>query len=173
MILKYDDEPVLDPLSPRAVPAPNTGPPVTERIRRLVNTQPYGVLCTHGEDHAYGSLVAHAFAEDLSTAVFATPVATRKYRLLTEHDRVALVVDDRPENPDRMMAVEAITATGRARLVTAADERKPLAQLLLARHPQLRSFLASESCALFRVEILRYFHVARFQEVQQWVPGQV
>ena len=170
--MTIDDEPVLEPDSPRIPEANGTDPPLSDRIRRLVITQPYGVLCTHGEDHAYGSLVAHAFAEDLRTAVFATPVATRKFRLLTEHDRVALVIDDRPENQAKMMAVEAITATGRARLVVAGPDRDLCAQMLLSRHPQLRSFVASETCAIFRVEIIRFFQVARFQEVQQWVPGE-
>ena len=42
---------------------------------------------------------------------------------------------------------------------------------LLARHPQLRAFVAADSSALFQIEIIRFFHVVRFQEVQQWVPA--
>jgi uncharacterized protein YhbP (UPF0306 family) len=170
--VKFDDEPVLEPGSSNIHESQGMSPPLADRIRRLVTTQPYGVLCTHGEDHAYGALVAHAFSEDLRTAVFATPIATRKFRLLTEHDRVALVIDDRPEKQANMMAVEAITATGRARLVKEGPDRDRCAKMILARHPQLKSFVAADSCAIFRVEIIRYFHVARFQEVQQWVPGQ-
>jgi hypothetical protein len=29
----------------------------------------------------------------------------------------------------------------------------------------------AESSALFRIEVGCYFHVCRFQEVQQWIPG--
>ncbi len=165
-----DDEPVLDPTTTSSPDPGEIVLPLADRIRRLVTSQPYGVLCTHGDDHAYGSLVAHAFSEDLQIAVFATPISTRKFRLLTEHDRVALVIDDRSVAQADMMKVEAITATGRAHRVEGGPERELCVQMLLAQHPQLESFLASESCALFRVAIIRVFHVSRFQEVQQWVP---
>lgn len=29
----------------------------------------------------------------------------------------------------------------------------------------------AESSALFRVEVVRYFHVCHFQEVRQWIPN--
>lgn len=167
--MNIGDEPVLEPDNPQVTgPGPTTGP-LVDRIRRLVTSQPYGVLCTHGDEHAYGSLVAHAFSADLRSAVFATPMATRKFKLLVEHGNVALVIDDRPETQDNMMNVEAITVTGRARMLE-ESARKPWAEMLIARHPQLESFVTSRSCALFRVEIKRVFHVSRFQEVQQWVP---
>jgi hypothetical protein len=28
----------------------------------------------------------------------------------------------------------------------------------------------ADTCALFRVDIVRFLHVVRFQEVSQWVP---
>lgn len=168
--MNRDDEPILE--APAPGPTDPESTPLVERIRRLVTTQAYGVLATHGEGHAYGSLVAFAFSEDLRRAFFATPTATRKYRLLSEHDSIALVVDDRPAHVDQMMDVEAITVTGRAREVPPGPERALCAEQLVARHPQLRSFVAAESCAVFEIEVLRYLHVSRFQEVRQWVPGE-
>jgi hypothetical protein len=99
-------------------------------------------------------------------------VATRKYRLLSEHDRIALVVDDRPAHADQMMEVAAVTVTGRAREIPSGPERGACARKLVARHPQLRSFFAADSCAVFEIEVFRYIHVSRFQEVRQWVPNQ-
>lgn len=163
------DEPVLDP-DDASTPAAFDGEELQGLIARLVGSQPYGVLCTHGGDHAYGSLIAFDFSEDLRTAVFATPRATRKYRLLSEHDRVALVVDDRGGHPGDMMRVSAITATGSAREITDADEHARLAPRLIARHPQLKPFVEADTCALFEITILRVLHVTRFQEVRQWVP---
>jgi hypothetical protein len=115
-------------------------------------------------------MVAFAFSDDLSTAVFATPVATRKYRLLSECDHVALVVDNRPDHPDDMMRVEALTATGRATEVERGPEFDEYSRLLVNRHPRFESFVNAPSCALFRIDIFRFFHVTRFQEVGQWVP---
>ena len=140
------------------------------RIRRLVESQPFAVLCTQGEGQPYGSLVAYAVTEDLGHAVFATPKATRKFRLLSQCDHVALVIDNRPEFPDQLMAVEAVTATGRALMVEAGDEFERWARLLTGRHAYLTKFVQSASCGLFRIRIVRYLHVSRFQEVRQWVP---
>jgi hypothetical protein len=68
------------------------------------------------------------------------------------------------------MSIEAVTATGRATLLEEGAERRRWAGRLVARHDYLRRFVASPSCALFRIEIGRFFHVVRFQEVSQWRP---
>jgi hypothetical protein len=167
--MAMNDEPVIGREIEDSAPE-DARPPLDERIHHLLTTQPYGVLCTHGEGHAYGSLVAFAVSPDLATAVFATPVSTRKYRLLSEHDRVALVVDNRPAFPDDMMQVAAVTATGIARELHAGAERRRSGGLLVSRHPALESFVAAESCALFEIQLVRFLFVTRFQEVDQWVP---
>ncbi len=140
------------------------------RIARLVDAEPYAVLCVQGGGQPYGALVAHAFSDDLRAAVFSTSVATRKYRLLSECDRVALVVDSRPKSPDDLMRIEAVTVTGTATRVEPGPEFDRWARLLSSRHAYLRAFVRSASSALYRVDVVRYLHVARFQEVRQWVP---
>ena len=145
-------------------------PALPEKIRRLGNEQPFGVLCTQGGGESYGSLVAFAFSADLRSVVFATSVATRKYRLLTECDHVALVIDNRPQHPEDLMEIEVLTVTGRAREIERGEARSRYAERLVSRHPYLRSFVESASCALFLVDVVRCVHVARFQEVGQWVP---
>ena len=148
----------------------NSQEALDSRIARLVESQPFAVLCTQGEGQPYGSLVAYAMTQDLAHAVFATPKATRKFRLLSECDHVALLIDNRPEFPDQLMAVEAVTATGRAAMVEEGDEFDHWSRLLTGRHAYLTEFVRSASCGLFRISIVRYFHVSRFQEVRQWVP---
>jgi hypothetical protein len=69
-----------------------------------------------------------------------------------------------------MMKVEALTATGRAMEVPQGPSSQELETLLISRHPQLKSFVTASSCALFRIDIFRFFHVGRFQEVGQWTP---
>jgi nitroimidazol reductase NimA-like FMN-containing flavoprotein (pyridoxamine 5'-phosphate oxidase superfamily) len=163
------DEPLFDMDAP-ATPV-DEDPPLTDRIDRLVRGQPYGVLCTQGEGQPYGSLVAFAFTDDLRHAVFATPTATRKYRLLTQCDHVALVIDNRPDRSGELMEIEALTVTGRAREIARDGDHDRWADLLVRRHPYLESFVAASSCALFRIDVIRCFHVHRFQEVHQWVPA--
>ena len=162
------DEPLFDDFP--TVPPKETELTLRDRIQRLTDEQEYAVLCVQGGGQPYGALVAFAFSEDLRHVVFATPNATRKYRLLSECDHVALVIDNRPNRIDQMMEVEAVTATGRSHLIERGDEFDEWAELLIARHPHLKSFVQAATCALFRVDIVRFFHVVRFQEVRQWIP---
>ena len=168
--MAIDDEPFFGERRNTNPPVSGSDEPLSRRIGKLVSGEPFGVLCTQGEGQPYGSVVGFAFSEDLRAAVFATPVATRKYRLLSEDNHVALVVDNRPRHPDNMMEVESITALGRATKLERGAEFDRWAQLLLARHPQFRSFVYASSTALFRIDITRFFHVTRFQEVSQWIP---
>lgn len=150
------------------------GESLSLRIRRLVDSQPFAVLCTQGEQHPYGSLVAFSMTEDLATAIFATPVTTRKFKLLSQSDRVALLIDNRCQHPDNMMNVEAVTATGQTKRVDEKSmEFEFLSRLLIARHGYLSGFVCAPTVALFRIEIVRYFHVERFQEVRQWIPQRI
>jgi hypothetical protein len=136
--MQNDDEPVL---------GKRGGGPAPEDPRSL--------LCTQGEGQPYASLVAFAFTEDLHTAVFVTPMATRKYKLLVDCVRVALLVDNRPSHPDDMMKVEAVTATGRASEIARGPLFEQRAALLLRKHSYLEAFVRAESCALFTIDIRR------------------
>ena len=162
------DEPALGPTNVRPESPGEASLP--ERIRDLVEGEPFAVLATQGDAQPYGSVIALAVSADLTQAAFCTSRATRKYSLLERCDRVALVIDDRSKHGDDIRCVSAVTATGRgAELAPGADHDHWQAELL-ARHPYLEEFLASPSCAIFLVEIVRYLHVARFQEVSQWIP---
>jgi hypothetical protein len=146
---------------------------IHDRIRRLIDSQSYAVLCTQGQSQPYGSLVAFAASDDLKNIIFSTPIATRKYRLLSECENVALVVDSRSASAHDLMQIEAVTATGLARIVERGPDFDRWSNLLIGRHPHLASFVRDESSALVRVEIACYFHVGSFQKVRQWVPGNV
>lgn len=166
------DEPALgtDAPGPRSDGQRNDDRALPDRIRALLEAEPYAVLCTQGEMQPYGSLVAFAFTPDLTAATFATPVTTRKYELLSACDRVSLVVDNRARFGDELSRLEATTVTGRAVRLERGVDFEPWAERLLERHGYLGSFLAAPSTALFRVDVVRFFHVERFQEVRQWIP---
>jgi uncharacterized protein YhbP (UPF0306 family) len=164
------DEPLFDGEAKHGTVLSGDHPSLETRIRDLVQRQPYGVLCTQSRTQPYGSLIAFAFDETLEHAVFATPIATRKYRILSECKQVALVIDSRPDHVDDLMSVEAVTATGRANLLEDEADFERWAHLLGARHHYLEGFVRAASSALFRIDIVRFIHVARFQEVRQWTP---
>jgi nitroimidazol reductase NimA-like FMN-containing flavoprotein (pyridoxamine 5'-phosphate oxidase superfamily) len=145
-------------------------PDLAERIRNLVSQQSFCILCTQGLSQSYGSLIAYAFSDDLKHFYFATPKATRKYKLLNECPRVALVIDSRCQHKDDMTQVDAVTITGKASHLQSGTDYNLGISLLKDRHPYLAAFLESASTALFRIDVMRYFHVTRFQEVSQWMP---
>lgn len=152
--------------------APDRGPErdLDETIRRLLADQLYGVLCTQGRGQPYGSLLAYAVTPDLKSAVFVTQKGTRKYRLLSACANVAFVVDNRSAVAGRLMDVEALTATGRAHEIARGPDFEAWSRVLIDRHPYLDTFVRAASCGLFRIDIVRYLYVTRFQEVRQWSP---
>jgi hypothetical protein len=153
------------------VSAGGAEPALPDRIRDVVRGEPYAVLSTQGDGQPYASIVAFAMTDDFRSAVFATPIATRKYRLLTACGQVALLIDNRCKHPGDMMRIEAITATGRAIRVERGEDFDRWSGMLVQRHPHLAAFVVSPSVALFRIAIVRFFHVERFQEVHEWRPG--
>ena len=167
--MRQSDEPALGEFD-AGLARDDESPSVPDRIRALVQGQLFAVLCTQGQGQPYGSVVAYVTSPDLNAFAFATPVFTRKFRLLRECDRVALVVDNRDKSPGNLMRTEAITATGHAVRLQAGAEFDQWADWLTTRHPYLKSFVAAPSTALFRVDVVRYLYVTRFQEVNQWIP---
>lgn len=142
---------------------------VKAAIARLLEVEPYAVLSTRKEKQPYASLMAYAAVPRLRVIAFATPITTRKFHFLEGAPEVALLIDSRA-SAQGMMDVEAVTATGRARRAVGAEAQR-LTRLLCARHPQLEAFTRSPSCAIYAVDIYRYFYCARFQEVSVWTPG--
>src|SRR5210317_427158 len=169
--MQNPDEPLFDDNDMEDRSGATATPAVRERIRQLIDKQPYAVLCVQGSGQPYGALVAFAFSGDMRHAVFVTPIATRKYRLLSECDHVALVIDNRPDRLDELMEIEAVTVMRQSQMIERGDEFERWSGLLIARHPYLKSFVNASTCALFRVDVVRFLHVGRFQEVSQWLPG--
>ena len=68
------------------------------------------------------------------------------------------------------MKVGAVTVTGRAHDIEPGPAFEKWVRLYVERHPYMKSFIESPSTALFRVDVVRFLHVTRFQEVHQWIP---
>ena len=135
-------------------------------LRDLFAAQRYAVLGTQGETRVSLNLMALAAADDLRSLILATERGTPKYSNLRQDPRVSLLVDSRSnQSTDTQMAL-ALTVDGLAEEVSGA-EREQLAGCLLARHPQLESFVQSPTCALFRIKVEKYIVVTRFQKVRE------
>jgi nitroimidazol reductase NimA-like FMN-containing flavoprotein (pyridoxamine 5'-phosphate oxidase superfamily) len=143
-----------------------------QRLKDLLDSQKLAVLGTHRQGQPYGSLVSFVATEDMKQLLFATTRSTRKYENLTADARVSLVVDNRSNQDADIHEATAVTATGRAEELGDAD-KEPFLRLYLDRHPYLKDFANSPTCALLRVRVETYYLVNRFQEVtelhvQEW-----
>ncbi len=140
-----------------------------EEVRRLLGEQLLAVLCTaQPNGQPYASLVAIAASENLTQVAFATLRATRKFANLSTEPRVALLLDDRANQPSDLLDAATVTLLGRA-CDTEGDERARWTAVLLARHHTLAELLASPDCAVVAIQIDRLLLVTRFQQVTELV----
>lgn len=135
-------------------------------IKGLINSQQLAVLSTLTSGYPYSNLIAFAPSEDLTAIVFATTRATRKYSNLLNNANVSLLFDNRSNQPSDFHNASAVTAIGRAEEIN-DHERGNFESIYLAKHPQLKDFISSPSCALFKVQVATYIVVYRFQNVQE------
>lgn len=143
-----------------------------DRLGSLLASQRLAVLATQKDGQPYGSLVSFAATEDKKEILFATTRATRKYENLLASPRVALLIDNRSNRESDIHEATAVTATGRAEEL-AGQDRESYLELYLKKHPYLKEFVTSPTCALLRVKVQTYYMVNRFQEVtelhtEQW-----
>jgi hypothetical protein len=75
-----------------------------------------------------------------------------------------MVVDSRTNQRVDFKRAVAVTATGIVE-ETESTERDHLLKLYLSKHPHLKKFATSPTCALLRVKVDTYYVVKRFQDV--------
>jgi nitroimidazol reductase NimA-like FMN-containing flavoprotein (pyridoxamine 5'-phosphate oxidase superfamily) len=139
---------------------------VLDLIRNLLESQRLAVLSTQNHGQPYCNLIAIAATEDLRHLLFATTRATRKYANLMADPRVAVLVDNRRNDPADFAEAAALTALGKAWEVQGV-ERQHFLEVYLKKHPYLKEFAAGPTCALLRVKVEKYLVVTRFQEVRE------
>jgi hypothetical protein len=139
-------------------------PIVAEMIKSLFVAQRFAVLATESGGQPYSNLVAFAETDDLKNLVFVTNRNSRKYTNTRVNNRVAMLVDNRTNQPSDLDKAAAITALGTIGEVM-ADYYDALSRIYLAKHPRLDSFLGNPSNALMSVAVRDYI-VATFEGVR-------
>jgi nitroimidazol reductase NimA-like FMN-containing flavoprotein (pyridoxamine 5'-phosphate oxidase superfamily) len=143
----------------------------SELVRSLLASQRFAVIATESEGQPYSNLVAFAEADNLRSLLFVTGRDTRKYSNTLTSKRVAVLVDNRTNQPSDLERAIAVTALGTIEEV-AADYRGRLAAIYVSKHPQLEDFLRRPSTALMRVAVTDYI-VAGFQTVRHIHTGEL
>ena len=135
-------------------------------LKDLFASQRLAVLATQSKRQPYGNLVAFMATEDLRHLLFATTRATRKYANISENPRVAMVIDNRSNREADFHQAAAVTATGVVKEMV-GPEKKRFQKLYLSKHPYLKDFVSSPTCALLRMQVVTYTVVRQFQNVME------
>ena len=143
---------------------------VRKEIADLLNKESFAVLATQGQGQPYTSIMSFYSTSDLKKIVFSTAKETRKFSLLKQSNKVAILVDNRSQTPPSLNRITAVTITGKAHIIPSGAESKKWADFLVEKHPYQSSFIKAPSTAIIVVEVYRYFLVKRFQEVVEWSP---
>ena len=112
------------------------------------------------------SVSAGMVTRDSPSLFFATMQSTRKFANLSAEPRVSMLVDNRANNPSDFRWAKAVTVTGMAKKIDKEKEVE-IIEGYLGKHPHLKDFLTSPSCALIRIRVEAYYLVTRFQEVME------
>ncbi len=132
-------------------------------VRDVVDSQYFAVLNSVGEGRPYSNLVAFAITDDWKSLVFVTDRNTHKYENIKENNRVALLIDNRNNQPSDVTEAIAITVLGAAR--EASDTGSDLQAIFLDRHPHLRPFVTLPGTALIHVTVHEYI-IAGFEKTE-------
>ncbi len=138
-------------------------------LKDVFDAQYFAVLNSVGEGQPYSNLVAFAITDDWKSLVFVTDRNTRKYENIQENKRVALLIDNRTNQPSDVREAIAITVIGTAR--EALDTKSGLQAIFLNRHPQLQQFVNNPGNALMLVSVHEYI-IAGFDETERIVIAQ-
>lgn len=139
---------------------------IKQTISHLLSTQKLAVLSSYGKGQPYASLVAFAATEDLKHVIFATTRSTRKYNNLSSEPNAALLIDNRSNDEKDFSRAVAATVLGRSEEIK-GRKKKQFQKIYLSKHPHLKEFISSPSCALFILHVQKYYVVSRFQNVQE------
>ena len=142
-------------------------PVMRERLGALFESQRLAVLSSHRDGQPYSNLVAFFATPDLRGLGFATTRATRKFENLTADPRVSMLIDNRSNQVSDFREAMAVTVVGRVEELTGNQKSRILA-LYLGKHPYLKEFVESPTCALLQLEVNTYILVERFQKVLEW-----
>ena len=133
-------------------------------LKDFFSSQRLAVLATQSKQQPYGNLVAFMATNDLKHLLFATTRATRKYDNISSNPRIAMVVDNLSNQEADFHQAAAMTATGVVKEIE-GPEKERFKNLYLTKHPYLKEFVSSPTCAMLKVEVETYYVVRQFQNV--------
>ena len=135
-----------------------------EWIRNFLHNPRILVMATASDNRPYCNLMCFASTQECSIIVV-TPRDTSKYTNLTQNNLVSVLITDSEEKAG-IGNTTAITINGRANEV-GEKERKKLADIFIAKYPELQDFVYSETSALFRIDPVAIVSPEDFYQVKE------
>ena len=133
-----------------------------EQLELPVRQQTLSVLATHRQGQPHASLIAFAATADGRELIFATTRTSRKFANLQADARATLLIDSRTNQEADFHLGQALSAAGTV-IELSGPEKPSRLQLFLTKHPHLREFVQSPSCALMSLHVQVYNLVSKFQ----------
>lgn len=135
---------------------------VKQKIGNLFEEQRFAVIATQGKTEPYTNLVSFLANKDLKKIYFPTSKDSRKFKNLSKHSRVSILIDNRDNEPIDIENAITVTAVGE----TSVIKNSEIKYLYLKKHPYLKEFTNSNDCRMIEMDIEKYIVVENFQEVR-------
>jgi general stress protein 26 len=133
-----------------------------QKIKKLFKEQRFAVIATQGKTEPYTTLVSFLAGRDFKKIYFPTFKNTRKFKNLSEHSRIAILIDNRGNKPKDIEKAITVTAVGE----TSVIKDSKIVNLFLKKHSYLKEFISSTDCAMIEIDIEKYIVVDNFQDVK-------
>lgn len=139
-----------------------------QHIHNRIIDHKFAVLASFDGQYPYCSLMSFYLEPKHNALYLVTSRKTYKYKNITAHPRVSLLIDNRSNDPRDVENAYAITIIGDVEELTPVEEAaiRPRYQ---EKHPLLTDFVSDETSAILKIKIRRYIMVDHFQQVTQIV----
>jgi nitroimidazol reductase NimA-like FMN-containing flavoprotein (pyridoxamine 5'-phosphate oxidase superfamily) len=132
-----------------------------EEMKTLLREKDVCVLATVADSEPHCSLMSYVTDDDCREFFMITHRNTKKFRNLLQNGVVSLVIDTREEDVGQEREkVRALTVSGTFRAIEDKEKESFYRAKLLARHPHLKAFAASDEAQIICVRA-RSFQLLR------------
>jgi general stress protein 26 len=133
-------------------------------VKKLLDSQKYGVIATNNDKIPYTNIIAYASTEGLGNIFFATKKETTKFLNLLNNPCVSILIDDTKNLSSDLMNAQAVSAEAEVKEIN--KEKEKLKEFFLKKHPELKDFLNEPNCELLKLEVKNYYYVDNFKNKQ-------
>jgi hypothetical protein len=140
-------------------------------VKATLKSQVQAVLATVSANHRpLTHLMAYATSSNLKQIYFATAKQTRKAANMSERPSVNVLWDNRTGNVSDHGDGLLVTAAGQATSMVLEGDIEEAKVSLLAKNPNLSTFLAGEGVGYFVVTVENYEVVVGYGQPNKWSP---